>query len=170
MVQWIKWCGYMCLCLIFQAVQADNGSLLYYLPGYQSGYSGYNPIAPGAVGVDGQYLGQPTYYPSPMLQQPLGSPGFVPQSFAYGPELVPAYPWDSSLLFANGLQVHGIYGDPTTPVPKSSFSSRSQTLASSKMSTSSKSSSSEVKGSLLGLDVKTAEVPKQSLKPLNKVL
>jgi len=157
----------MCLCLILQAVQADNGSLLYYLPGYQSGYSSYNPIVPGAVvGVDGQYLGQP-YYPSPMLQQPLASPGFVPQLVAYGPEMVSAYPWDSSLLFANGLQVHGIYGDPTTPAPNSSFSSPSQTLASSKTSTSSKSSSSEIKR----LDVKpTATVPKQSAKPVNKVL
>ena len=155
----------MCLCLIFQAVQADNGSLLYYLPGYQHGYSSYNPIIPGAVvGVDGQYLGQPYY---PMLQQAPASPGFVPQSVVYGPDLVPACPWDSSLLFVNGLQVQGIYGDPTTPAPKSSFPSRSQTLASSKTSTSSKSPSSELKG----LDVKpTDAVPKQSLRPVNKVL
>lgn len=151
-------------------VQADNGSLLYYLPGYQSGYPSYNPMLPGAVvGVDGQYLGQPPYYTSTMLQQPLGSPGFVPQSVAYGPELVPTYPWDSSLLLANGLQAHGVYGDPTTPATKSSFSSRSQTLPSSKTSISSKSSTSETKGSSLGLDVKsTAAVSKQSLKPVTK--
>ncbi|XP_020264052.1 uncharacterized protein LOC109839988 isoform X2 [Asparagus officinalis] len=147
------------------AAQAENGSVLYYLPGYQPGYASYNPIIPGAfVGADGQYLVQQSYYPNPMIQQPPTSPGF-----AYGPDLVPACPWDSSLLFANGLQLHGVYGDTTIPASKSNLSSRSQTFISSKTSTSSKSSTSESKGSSLGLDVKsTTTVPKHSLKPVNK--
>lgn len=162
---------FICICVLFQPSQADYGSLLYYLPGYQSGYPSYNPMLPGAVvGVDGQCFGQPSYYTSQMVQQPLGSPGFVPQSVVYGPELVPVYPWDSSLLLANGLQVHGVYGDPTTPTTKSSLSSQSQTLPSSKTSISSKSSTSETKGSSLGLDAKsTAAFSKQSLKPVAKV-
>lgn len=148
-------------------VQADDGSVLYYLPSYQSGYSPYNPSMPGAVvGVDGQYLGQQSYYPSTMLQQPLASTGFV-QSAAYGPEVVSAYPWDSSIYFPNGL--HGVYADPTAPSPKSSFTSRTQTLASSKTSTSSKSSATETKEPSLGSDAKpAAAVSKQSLRPINK--
>ncbi|CAI0439494.1 unnamed protein product [Linum tenue] len=65
------------------ALQSDNGSMVYYMPGY-------NPYSPGAVvGVDGQTVGQQQFYPSSeYLQQPV----------SYGSEAVPLYNWDSTYL------------------------------------------------------------------------
>lgn len=58
-------------------MQADNGSLVYYMPGY-------NPYASGAVvGMDGQSVGQQSYYPS-------GYP------VSYGSEAIPCYSWEST--------------------------------------------------------------------------
>ncbi|KAJ6835754.1 uncharacterized protein M6B38_330070 [Iris pallida] len=154
------------------AFQSDNGSMLYYLPGYQPGYMPYNQILPGAViSVDGQYLAQPSYYPNAVFEQPLASPGFVPQSVAYGSELIPAYPWDSSLLFTNGFQENGSVGVVSTTSTKSKFSSRGHTLASSKTSSSSRSSTSETKGASPALDVPpTPAIPREPLKPVSKGL
>ncbi|KAK3011009.1 hypothetical protein RJ639_011913, partial [Escallonia herrerae] len=66
------------LCYDFvQGIQSENGSLLYYLPGY-------DPYATGTfMGVDGQ---QPYYSSSGYLQHP-GS---------YGSEALPCYSWDST--------------------------------------------------------------------------
>ncbi|KAH1099252.1 hypothetical protein J1N35_016173 [Gossypium stocksii] len=61
-------------------VQSENGSLVYYLPGY-------NPYAAGALmGVDGQCLGQQPYYSSGYFQPPV----------SYASEAMPCYSWDST--------------------------------------------------------------------------
>lgn len=140
---------------------SDNGSLMYYVPNYQAGYSSYNHVVPGAVlSSDGQYMSPQTYYTSPNFQQSLASPAFLPQ-VSYGPELVSAYGWDSSLLYANG---YGYYENPIVDPPQS------QNPYTSKMSAASKSDNTEIKESMVGLDVKVASTPaKQSLKPVNKV-
>eukprot|EP00252_Welwitschia_mirabilis_P017493 TRINITY_DN3876_c0_g3_i2.p1 TRINITY_DN3876_c0_g3~~TRINITY_DN3876_c0_g3_i2.p1 ORF type:complete len:614 (-),score=83.14 TRINITY_DN3876_c0_g3_i2:158-1999(-) len=50
----------------YPGVPSDNGSVLYYPPGYaygQNPYNPYNPFIPGAmVGADAQYMGQRPYY------------------------------------------------------------------------------------------------------------
>ncbi|XVE48559.1 hypothetical protein DITRI_Ditri01bG0011400 [Diplodiscus trichospermus] len=61
-------------------VQSENGSLIYYL-------SGYNPYATGTlVGVDGQCVGQQPYF----------STGYFQPSVSYGSEAIPCYSWDST--------------------------------------------------------------------------
>lgn len=59
----------------FQGIQSDNGSLLYYLPGY-------NPYSAGFVGGDGKQ----SYLSSGYLQQPV----------SYGSESLPCYTWGST--------------------------------------------------------------------------
>ncbi|KAL0910358.1 hypothetical protein M5K25_021334 [Dendrobium thyrsiflorum] len=81
--------------------QSENESLAYYFPGFQAGYTPYSPVSP-VVGVDGQYFTQHLYQPSPIFHQPLISSGFIPQSVAYGPELVPTYLWDSPPVLTVG--------------------------------------------------------------------
>lgn len=61
-------------------MQSNNGSLLYYVPGY-------NAYAAGTlVGADGQCVGQQPYY---------SSSGFIQHPVSYGSEVVPCYSWDS---------------------------------------------------------------------------
>lgn len=51
--------------LLLQGVQSDNGSLVYYLPGY-------NPYSTGTLmGVDGQCVGQQPYFSSGYFQPPV---------------------------------------------------------------------------------------------------
>lgn len=64
-------------------VQSDNGSLVYYMPGY-------NPYTTGTVvGVDGQCVGQQPYF---------SSSGYLQQPVSYGSEAMPCYSWDSSYV------------------------------------------------------------------------
>ncbi|CAH2068708.1 unnamed protein product [Thlaspi arvense] len=75
----------------YTGFQSDNGSLLYYLPGY-------NPYASGAfMGMEGQ---QPYY----------SSPGYLQHAVSYGSEGMPCYSWDSTFVgdVANGTS--GISG------------------------------------------------------------
>lgn len=66
--------------LLLQAVQSENGSVVYYMPGY-------NPYATGALmGVDGQCVGQQPYISSGYFQPPV----------SYGSEAVPYYSWEST--------------------------------------------------------------------------
>ncbi|CAK7357123.1 unnamed protein product [Dovyalis caffra] len=61
-------------------MQSDNGSMVYYWPGY--------PYASGAVvGVDGQSVAQQTYF---------SSSGYLQHPVSYGLESVPCYSWDST--------------------------------------------------------------------------
>lgn len=161
------WAALTYVYALSQAIQADNGSFLYYLPGNHPGYSSYSTFFPGAmVGVDGQCLGQLPYYPTPLIPQPLVSPGPFPQPGTYGPELVPAYPWDPSLLFPGVIQAYSINGDQSNP-SKPNFSSQSHTLAHSKASPTSMSAS-ETKGSSPVSDVSLKQG--QPLRPVNKVM
>eukprot|EP00252_Welwitschia_mirabilis_P017489 TRINITY_DN3876_c0_g1_i1.p1 TRINITY_DN3876_c0_g1~~TRINITY_DN3876_c0_g1_i1.p1 ORF type:complete len:508 (-),score=87.61 TRINITY_DN3876_c0_g1_i1:44-1567(-) len=58
----------------YTGAPSENGSLLYYPPGYgygQNPYNPYNPYIPGGmVGADGQYMGQRPYYPGQFQQTP----------------------------------------------------------------------------------------------------
>lgn len=66
-----------------QGMQSDNGSMVYYLPGY-------NPYASGTVvGVDGQSVAQQPYF---------SSSGYLQQPVSYGSEAVPCYSWDSTYV------------------------------------------------------------------------
>lgn len=61
-------------------VQSENGSYVYYMPGY-------DPYANGnLVGANGQYVGQQPYIPSP---------GYVQYPDSYGSETVSCFSWDS---------------------------------------------------------------------------
>ncbi|XP_008793127.2 YTH domain-containing protein ECT4-like isoform X2 [Phoenix dactylifera] len=151
------------------AVQVD-GSFVYYLPGFQPGYTSYNTSFPGAmIGFDGQYnLGQQSYYPAPIIPQPLVSPAPFPQPVAYGPEPVPVYQWDPSFLFPDGFQGSTTNGDPSNLCSKPNYSSQSNTFANLKASPSPKFTS-ETKGSSPASDGSlTPAVCGQPLKPVNK--
>ncbi|XVF68255.1 hypothetical protein PTKIN_Ptkin10aG0190700 [Pterospermum kingtungense] len=63
-------------------MQPDNGSLVYYLPGY-------NPYSTGTLmGVDGQCVGQQPYFSSGYFQPPV----------SYGSEAMPCYSWESTYV------------------------------------------------------------------------
>jgi len=67
----------------YPGVAPENGSMVYYTPGYgyppQTPYNPYNPYIPGAmVGSDGQFLGQRPYYTGPPYQHPVSSGYFQP--------------------------------------------------------------------------------------------
>ncbi|XP_057990247.1 YTH domain-containing protein ECT4-like [Hevea brasiliensis] len=98
--------------LITSGMQSDNGSLVYYLPGY-------NPYASGAVvGVDGQSVGQQAYF---------SSPGYLPHPVFYGSEAMPCYSWDSAYFsdVSNGNtgSQNGKYGSASTFAKSSGFNS-----------------------------------------------
>lgn len=85
----------------YPVMQADNGSLIYLMPGYQPGYSPYMPVA--SMGPDGYSPMSP--YPStpisPIFPSTMTSP--------YGSELVPSsYLWEPSLVVGD-LSHHPTY-------------------------------------------------------------
>lgn len=138
----------------------DNGSFVYYFPGFHPGYSPYSPVIHGAVtSPDGQYMGQQLFYQSPIYSQPLASPGFVSQPVTYPPELIPAYSWDSYALFVDGIHGNGFGGDTTLPFSGNNLSPQGHTRSPSKPLPQSKSNSLEKKGA-----------SNQYLKPASKVL
>ncbi|XP_077251040.1 YTH domain-containing protein ECT2-like [Tasmannia lanceolata] len=156
----------------YSAIQADNGSIIYYMPGFQPGYNPYAPYLPGAmVGMDGQYLGQQPYFSSPIIPQPLASPGYFPSPVPYGSEVVPMYSWDASPLLGDGAHGNGLGGVPTVPTPKPNFTAPTQIFSRSKPIPPSKSSNPlETKGSSPVLDVPSGPgIQNKSLKPANKV-
>lgn len=83
----------------YTGFQTDNGSLLYYLPGYDT-----YPAGP-FMGADGQ---QPYY----------SSPGYLQHSVPYGSEAMPCYSWDSAYV---GDGINGTNG--YSGKSKSSFGS-----------------------------------------------
>ncbi|KAF8412606.1 hypothetical protein HHK36_000575 [Tetracentron sinense] len=158
--------------LLFLAIQADNGSLIYYMPGFQPGYVPYSPYSPGAtIGIDGQYLGQQAYLPTPMFQQPIASPGYFPTPLPYGSEVVPSYIWDPSLLVGDGVG-NAYAGVPAIPSSKATFSAPSHTLAPASkpkpMPLTKTGNYLEKKGSLVPLDVSSGPGVLSQLKPMNK--
>ncbi|RWV90407.1 hypothetical protein GW17_00047395 [Ensete ventricosum] len=156
--------------LLLQGIQADNGSVIYYIPGYQAGYTPYGPLLPGAMyGVDGQFLNQ-SYCPSPISPQALVSPGPLPQQVAYGPELMPAYPWDPSFFFADEIQGSRFSVDQTKPHYRPNLSSDGHTLAPSSTFPASKSAFG-TKGSSPVSDLShSTMIHNQTQKPVKKVI
>uniref|UniRef100_A0A453FCY2 Uncharacterized protein n=1 Tax=Aegilops tauschii subsp. strangulata TaxID=200361 RepID=A0A453FCY2_AEGTS len=55
-------------------VQAENGSYLCYVPGYENGYTAYSPVVPG-TGVDSQYVSKEPYYSAVIPVQDPSTPG-----------------------------------------------------------------------------------------------
>ncbi|KAL6615794.1 hypothetical protein ACP70R_038064 [Stipagrostis hirtigluma subsp. patula] len=140
-------------------VQADNGSYLCYLPGYENGYASYSPAVPGAItGMDGQYVSKEPYYSTAITMQDPSSPGTFAQQIAYGPELVPAYTWDPSFVLVDGVQGHpvGVHQANYSARPK--YSSNKHAVPSSKATRSAKSTANNIKGSSSALDTVTNSV------------
>ncbi|KAI3964498.1 hypothetical protein MKW92_005008 [Papaver armeniacum] len=154
----------------YPAMQADNGSLMYYMQGYQPGYVPYSSYLPGATyGIDGQYLGQQQFVLSPMSTQPIASPGYFPSPLAYGSEMLPSYVWDPSLMATEAVHGNGYSGVTTTSGTKQTFSAPNHTLAPIKSTTAAKYSNTGAKGSLAALDVSTGPGFLNEGKPVNKV-
>lgn len=154
--------------LYFQVIQLDNGSLAYYMPGFQPGYNQSSQYPQGVmIGLDGQ-----PYFPGPMIPPPVSSPGFFPSPIPYGPEVLRAFPWDASPPFHEGVHGNGVGVGPLFPGPKPNSSIPSHVLASSKSSLHLKSNASaETKGASQVLDVlPNTGVQKNSLKPMTKVI
>ncbi|RWW34441.1 hypothetical protein BHE74_00022379 [Ensete ventricosum] len=118
----------------------------------------------------GYYYPGLAFYFSKLLifsPQTLVSPGVLPQQAAYGPELVPAYPWDPSFFFTDEIQ-GSITVDPTNPHYKPNLTSHGHTRALSKTMPTSKSVLG-TKGSSLASDVShPITVQNQTHKPVKK--
>ncbi|XP_045799637.1 YTH domain-containing protein ECT4-like isoform X1 [Trifolium pratense] len=150
----------------YPVMQADNGSYVYLMPGYQTGYSSYIPV--NTPGVDGQYQ---FYPPGSVYQQPIGSPGYFPASLPYA-ELFPStYSWDSSLTtqdVSHGNRYNEFAGKPSS---RSNFSSQTHTgsgVTSKSVPSSTVSNSSDAKGSSPLLDVSSIHVKRNQPKQANK--
>lgn len=113
--------------LQYPVMQADNGSFVYVMPGFQPGYSAYLPAT--TIGVDGQYVDQQAYPSSPIFQPPIGSPGYYPTTHSYGEFVPPPYGWDPSLLVGDGSFGNSYAGVPEYQGPKPNLSSPSHTHA-----------------------------------------
>lgn len=111
-------------------MQADNGSFFYMTPEFYPGYDPYTTYLPiSTTGVDGQYVGQQVYPPSPMFQPPVASSGYSLTPLPHG-NLVPSpYLWDPSLLVGDGASGNGYNGALETLASKPNFSPPSHTLA-----------------------------------------
>ena len=150
-------------------MQADNGSYVYLMPGFQTGYSSYYPL--NTNGVDGQYVGHHVYPPGSIFQQPVGSPGYYSAPLPYG-ELMPSpYLWDSSLTTQDAS--HGIVYNEVAAKPsgKPTLSSQSHTggLASKSLANPKLHNSLKVKSSPQLLDVSSGHIKRSPLKSVTEV-
>ncbi|KAL5746675.1 hypothetical protein ACOSP7_027821 [Xanthoceras sorbifolium] len=159
--------------LPYPVIQADNGAFMYILPAFQPGYNSYSPYLPVATfGVDGQYLGQQPYSPSPMFQPSIASPGYYPNPLTYG-ELVPSpYPWDPSYFAGDAPFGNGYSGVPEIPSSKYNISSASHKCAplSKKNLHSDFSNPPQMKHSLPSLDVSSGHGMRNQIKSTSKAL
>lgn len=144
-------------------MQADNGSYVYLMPGFQTGYPSYFPV--NTAGVDGQYH---VYPPGSVYQQPCGSPGYYPASLPYAEFFPSTYSWDSSLTSQDVSQRNHYNNSASKPSGRSNFSSSSGVVSKS-MPSSNVSNSSEVKGSPPLLEVSSTHVKRNQPKQANKV-
>lgn len=147
----------------YPVMQADNGSYVYLMPGYQTGYSSYFPV--NTPGVDVQYQ---VFPPGSIFQQPIGSPGYISP---YGELLPSTYSWDSSLTTQDVAQGNRYNELASKPSGRSIFSSQSRTgsgIVSKSLPSSNVSNSSEVKGSPPILDVSSTHVKRNQPKQANK--
>ncbi|XP_027340479.1 YTH domain-containing protein ECT2 isoform X2 [Abrus precatorius] len=154
--------------LQYPVMQADNGSYVYLMPGYQTGYSSYFPASTAAV--DGQYVGHNVYPPAPIFQQPIGSPGYFPASLPYGELLPSMYSWDSPITTQDGLQGNGYNELASKPSGRSNFSSQSHSsgIVSKCAPPPNLSNQAEVKGSMPLLEVSSTHVKRNQPKQANK--
>lgn len=152
-------------------IQADNGSLVYYMPEFQPSFSPYDPSMPATIiGVDGQYLGLQSYIPNSLILQPFTSPGGFPYPVQYGTEVVPGWSWDPSRV-GDANHGNGTGGVATITDSRLNVSSApSHSLPYSKPASPSKPSTPhKTEGSLSPSDVPpSAGVRNQSFKPINK--
>ncbi|PIA37593.1 hypothetical protein AQUCO_03000273v1, partial [Aquilegia coerulea] len=147
----------------YPAMQGDNGSLVYYMPGYQPGYVPYNPYIPtGTIGIDGQYMSQQSYMLGSMSPQSI-SPGYYPNPLSYGSETMQSYIWDPSFQVGDVSQGNG-YGAFPAVGTKPSVPSRTITPK----STPSKSSKYPEMKVPSALDVSSGPGILNELKPANK--
>lgn len=133
------------------------------MPGLYPGYDPYTPYMPfSTITVDGQYVGQEVYPPSPVLQSPLPSPEYSAASLHHGDVVQAPYLWGSSALVGDGALESGYAGVLEIPASKPDFSipigSKAPPSKSSKLSGSAHLSSDVLSGHT------------KKLKPLNKVL
>ncbi|KAJ1284787.1 hypothetical protein BS78_03G231800 [Paspalum vaginatum] len=134
-------------------VQADNGSYLCYLPGYENGYASYSSFVPGGItNVDGQYVSKEPYYSAAIPMQDPSTPGTFAQPIAYGPELVPAYSWDPSFVLLDGVHGHPVGAHQTNYAARPKYSSNKHTVPSWKAARSAKSATDTAKGSSSALE------------------
>lgn len=147
----------------YPVMQADNGSYVYLMPGYQTGYSSYFPV--NTPGIDVQYQ---VYPPGSVFQQPIGSPGYISP---YGELLPSTYSWDSSFTTQDVAQGNRYNELASKPSGRSIFSLQSRTgsgIVSKSVPSSNASNSSEVKGSPPILDVSSTHVKRSQPKQANK--
>ncbi|KAJ4836930.1 hypothetical protein Tsubulata_022037, partial [Turnera subulata] len=109
--------------LQYPVVQADNGSLIYFMPEIHPAYNPYSQYLPvSTISLDGQYAGQPPFSPGPIYQPSILSPGYIPAPIPYG-EMVPS-PYLLDPLVFNGDGGYGnVYSTLEIPGSKPSMSS-----------------------------------------------
>ncbi|KAJ4952418.1 hypothetical protein NE237_029250 [Protea cynaroides] len=142
----------------YTGMQSDNGSLVYYVPGY-------NPYISGPLmGVDGQCVGQQHFFTSS---------GYLQPPVAYGSEAMLPYSWDSTLVgdAPNGYAagVTGPKANSSTPAPTPEVKSKNLKSIKTNDSVDSKGSAVPLKFTASSNFSKSA-FPNQHFKPFNKVL
>ncbi|XP_011014396.1 PREDICTED: uncharacterized protein LOC105118188 isoform X3 [Populus euphratica] len=152
--------------LQYPVMQADNGSLIHFIPGIHHNYSSYSAYMPvSMIGVDGQFVAQSPYSPSSMFQPSIPSPGYIPTPVPYG-EFLP-HLWDPSVFAGDGtLGNYGHSGVLEIPRTKPNRSSPSNPRGPvpKKALPSDLSKSLETKTSLPALDVSSVHGMRNQLK------
>ncbi|KAJ6350494.1 hypothetical protein OIU78_006626 [Salix suchowensis] len=152
--------------LQYTAMQADNGSLIYFMPGTHPAYSPYVPV--NMIGADGQFVAQPPYSPTSVFQPSFPSPGYIPTPLPYGESL--PYMCDPSVYVGDGTYGNGYSGTLEIPSFKPNMSSPSQARGppSKKALPSDLSKSLETKNSTPTLDVSPGHGMRNQLKSVGK--
>lgn len=132
--------------LQYPVVQADNGSFVYLMPGFQPGYTPYLPVS--TISFDGQYVDQQAYPSSPMLQLPIASTGYYPAMPPNGQLMPSTYMWDPSIFVGEGSCRNSYAGVPEFPTPKSNLSSPSHGMRKQPKPVNKVSAHSQGKGGL----------------------
>ncbi|KAJ8761229.1 hypothetical protein K2173_001285 [Erythroxylum novogranatense] len=147
----------------YPVMQADNGSLVYFMPGIDPGYSSYSTYLPvGMIGFDGQYFGEQLYSPGQIFQSSIAYPGYLPTPFLYG-ESSPSPSLRDPSVFVG----HGRYGDGT-PDSKMNTTNQTQHPPSKDTLTSELSSCLETKSSLQKMDALSSPDTNTQIKPASK--
>lgn len=132
--------------LIYQGIQQDSASLLYYIPGY-------GPYSTGFVGVDGKQA----YTSSEYIQQPC----------SYGPDSYPCYTYDST--YAGNGSSSSTSGPMKSGGSSGSGKSNGFNVAKTNGNLSSKTSALPFNSKNQQPNSSRSIYQNQSLNPLNKV-